>query len=381
MTITCLKINKHLTNEYLYILFFIFTIWYSIELYPKEYFFIVDKIYLTISILIYSFAFLSFLKIKKIGIEIKIKLLFILLLLIFLFFSYNNMSFENGGIVALPLILFSYTYHLIYLNKKNANNTIISLYYYFVLIFCGIPVILFIITKSDFFIGYYTQTFQGFSSNRNAFSYLSGIFILISLIERKTIYYLLSFLLFLGILFAESRAVLIALLISSFIYFLRKQKKIVFKALYIIFFLCLVILLYFFYASFSVRISDYGDLGRILLVEDYLNYIKNNLLFGNGGDLYFEYYDSKIQDYEIYNSHNFIIHILSGYGIFNFIIYSSLIVYHVVKLNFNARIFWIYIYTIALFQPTVGLGFTSLHILISLISSYYNNSGLKYFHS
>lgn len=373
--------NKNLIsflNKFIFIFLFLFSILYSIESYSKEYFFIFDRIFLISTAICYLFSLLLFVFYCEINSELKLKFLLIFLILLSLFISFVIKSFKNGGIIAIPLVLFSYVYHFVILNSNIRKFTyfnkkkFITIFFIIIIIFSLLPIILFLITKSEYFLGQYDQTFKGFSTNRNAFSYMAGIFIIISLIERRKVFYLTSFLLLFGILLAESRAVLISLFSVIFVYYFQFQNSILKKIFFSAIFFIVLFFVYDFYKSITIRDFQYADVGRVFLVEDYVQFIKQNLFFGNGGDLYFEYYNNAAGKYELFNSHNFILHITSGYGLVTFFLYSILIIYHIYKLNFYSRLFWIYIYIIGIFQPTVGLGFTSLHLLISLFSFLYN---------
>jgi len=342
---------------------------FAAEVFPESQRGNIDFAFVLLASLCYFVSTLLIAQQKAISASSLRKMKIIALLAVAVTVSVYGNALRNGGLLAVPVVFSSYLYFLT--GATVAARTWKKLQWLFVSVIVAkgvVPVIVYLMFHPASMLGEFTGTFRGLHSNRNAFSYLAGVFIVWSLNQRKWIYFLLSAILLWGIIIAESRAVLIALFVVILVFAFVRRGNGMSRALSAAAAVAFVAGVIAVYIATSVRLENYGDVGRVFVIQEYIEFIKNNLMLGNGGDLFFEYYNPFIRDVESYNAHNFALHIISGYGLPVFIIYCWLIATHLRTQNLRQNLFWIYIYVIGLFQPTVLLGFSTLHVLVALFS-------------
>jgi hypothetical protein len=348
-------------------LIFILCLIQSFEIIPRNYLIFNNLLFFWGSFLLFLISFVinfnnSFKYNKSISSRI-----FLLIIALFFSFFYNN--FQHGS---LALFIVFFGYHFMFLSQNNIQFNKLIHYTFFILgfIYCVIPVIVYFTFPNFNLIDPIDSTFRGFASHRNSYGYMVGLFILIILIKNIKSFYVFILPLTIGLFLSQSRSSLIALLVSFFYY---KISNTNYKKILIIISILLISVFYLIFSTYSTRINDEGDIGRLLLINDYLDYIFKNPTWGYGGDYQIEYFNTYSNEYEIFPAHNTVLQVWASFGIIVLFLFINLLYKIFILKGFISRSIWIYLFLLSMFQPTLSIGVGTMFCLIAILATYYQN--------
>lgn len=348
-------------------LIYILSLIQSFEILPKEYIDLNNTIFIwgTLFLFIVFFIFNLFYNYRY----DKFVLTSIILLIISLFLSYLNNKFQHGAL-ALFIIFFGYFFFFIGQSRFKYGYFIHYSFFTLGLIYCVLPVFLHLFFQTQSLLSPYDNTFKGFATHRNSYGYMAGILILIILI--KEIKYLYVFIppLIIGLILSQSRSSLIATFVSLMYVKISNSNR---KKLLISISIIISLVIYFLFSIYSTRNNDEGDIGRLILVNDYIDFISKNPIWGYGGDYQIEYYNKFVSEFEIFPAHNTILQVWASFGIIVLCFFINVLYQYLKRKGLVARSIWIYLIFLGMFQPTLSLGVGTLFCLISILANYYDN--------
>lgn len=195
---------------------------------------------------------------------------------------------------------------------------------------------------------YIVNSFRGLSLNRVQYGFLTGIILLVVILEKKDISYsyLVVFLLSIGLYFSSMRAAMLALIIAILFYlFSSKIKSFKIIVFYMFIFLLIVGLL----LSFSVRsdILSSGVEQRIILLKAAIDIIFKqgyvSFLFGSGD--FYTTYNSGVYP------HNAILQSMMNFGAITTMLWLIISFLYFKNLTFKGKTLFLYVFVFAQLHP------------------------------
>lgn len=345
-------------------------------------------IYRVITLPLSLFLFLSLkANFKKINSKFSLVVISFVFLNIFYFFINQELTGIFSLLSMLPFVLVSFKIFSIFSHKKVFKifvfYSLFNLISYFLFLYYGIT-----FSETD------QERFSGFHFDANQFC----IYVIISLISKyylivntnqkkqKLIFFVLILFDLLLILLSLSRSSIIVLVTLSLVYlFLTRKNKI------LSFILTLSTIAFFYLKSYSLLLPKYLNLvensfdkfvfrffieqssssNRLQIIEDYINSFSNNNLFIGEG-----YYSSIVSIGKY--SHNSILDFSLNIGLFFTSLYVLIllisIVYCLIKLrrmrDKNLIFLFLISLSIILFSTTLSIAFTKIFFLSLIILSY-----------
>lgn len=322
--------------------------------------------FITINLILFIIAFLFHIYCNT---RINRKIFLLIALLTFaLLCSYAFNGFHSGKL-SLIIVFFGYIYLFGILPKYK----LLDLFERTINLYClatgVLPVLLYLMFRFSYML--YDGCFIGFSSNRSAYGYIAGLTILTYVIKNNKLSYLIIPIAIYGLLIAQTRTSLIAMLVSSMYIIINRQQKIKKWNLY---FVGLFVLLfaYYLFTHFTTRNIEVGDMGRVNLLLKYFDFIKSNPIWGFGGDYMVKIYSQQGDIYRTMTAHNVIFQTWASFGVFVLILFLILFFKNMFRFSTNGKAFFLYLFLLGLFQPALGIGVGVLLVIITMTAVYYN---------
>lgn len=306
------------------------------------------------------------------------KLLPIFVIGFFLIISVLLSSINNTKFLVITLPISFIAVFIVFKYLKVYKGTLESLLICLI-IWSAYPVISFIIRPWDlqYFSGdgiNWISTFRGFAYHRNAYGFIAGMTILYLIILNKfklSVNLLIIGIISFGIILSESRATIIAVIVMSTYYLSTSVKVFYFRMISL---LSIFSILFYFAIDFISEMSTRGEStifsadDRLALIEEFIIFFSDNLLFGLGGTVLSNNGDPV---------HNFIIQVMVSYGLLVSIPYFFLLWQIWKEGNKGFRTLFGYLLLFGLFQPYFQFGSISNYMLLLFIIAYMVENHLK----
>lgn len=230
--------------------------------------------------------------------------------------------------------------------------------------FYGVPTLFFATTfkYEDIELLYFRRPY-GFGTNSSAAA--MNLFIGILLLEYSKInkikYLIILIVLLMGIIFTFNRTIILAIIIFYIIKFFLSNHSFMYKVFISLLFLNILILSFYQYLDIIVmqftRDSGHVDLsGREYVWKYYLDFIQNNLLFGNSMEKVWFHYNGRI-----FHAHNSFLEFFATVGLLLGILYFIILTRHLTRQSFP---FIIAIAMSGMTQYSFGWGISLIDIFL-----------------
>lgn len=320
-----------------------------------------------------NFLILIFLNLDKI---LNIKLISIILIQVFLSISIVLSELDNTRFLLFTIPI-SFIAVFLVIRHIKTTKTILDLLLIIFILWSSIPVVDILLNPGNinYFSGdgkYWMSTFRGFAVHRNAYGFISGMTILLVILQVKNIYVKLSIIAIIsyGIFLSESRSTIFSLIVIVTYFVSSNSNK---RNFYLILSFGLSSILVYYLADYYYKSSIRGSTlfsyeDRISLVNEFTEIILNNLFFGLGGPVL-----SKSGD----PVHNFFFQTIASFGIFVAFPYFVLLTQIWKEQNLRFRVLFGYLLLFGLFQPYFQFSAISNYMLILFIVAYLIDNEFK----
>ncbi|OGO29006.1 MAG: hypothetical protein A2W33_07380 [Chloroflexi bacterium RBG_16_52_11] len=314
-----------------------------------------------------------------------------ILSLIFVLSAFLIMSIHNGGwksgLFTVLSISLTYIYLFDIARRAATQEIAVTVVKYFFSIAAILPVVIYVLmpaAREGF--ESYEGHFKGFETSRTTYGFVACVAFSLHLLERRRGWLVWISAILIGTFMAQSRIAVVIFAALS-IYTLRhdhriKNKKLALVALGI----TLPVMVAVFVAIGSRGDELFEESMRYILLQNHIDYVMANLLFGAGGDITLEAIvmpDGGLKVGSV-SAHNFIVETLVGFGLLATITWLALLWVLWKNINRTGRAFMIFLIIYGMFHNGFGLSVlnSANYILLTLavfIKNYFEEP--KYAHA